>query len=77
MELEQGKQRGSIAAEVRRYRDGDAGAAEVLARRATTLALRTAATQPAASQGAAASPLTTLLACRLPCLLPPDRKSVV
>jgi RNA polymerase sigma factor (sigma-70 family) len=43
MELEQGKQKGSIAAEVRRFRAGDAGAAEVLARRATTLALRTAA----------------------------------
>lgn len=42
MELEKGKQRSSIAAEVRRYRSGDAQAAEALARRATQLALRTA-----------------------------------
>lgn len=34
---------GSIAAEVKRFRDGDANAAEVLAHRATRLALRTAA----------------------------------
>jgi RNA polymerase sigma factor (sigma-70 family) len=43
MELKQGKQRDPIAAEVRRYRAGDTGAAEVLARRASGLALRTAA----------------------------------
>lgn len=43
MELEQGKQKRSIAAEVRRCRNGDDRAAEALARRATTLALRTAA----------------------------------
>jgi RNA polymerase sigma factor (sigma-70 family) len=43
MELEQGKQKHSIATEVWRYRAGDAEAAEVLARRASRLALRTAA----------------------------------
>jgi RNA polymerase sigma factor (sigma-70 family) len=36
-------ERNSIAAEVRRFREGDAEAAEVLARRALRLALRTAA----------------------------------
>jgi RNA polymerase sigma-70 factor (ECF subfamily) len=41
--MEQGNQQSSVAVEVRRYRDGNDEAAVALARRATTLALRTSA----------------------------------
>jgi hypothetical protein len=46
MQLERERlEAGSVATEVERYRSGDAGAVDELARRATRLALRTSAAQ--------------------------------